>query len=80
MQQKENLPPDFSSASIDKIVELNVGGKVFMTKLSTLTAFEKSILGQLFMGKEGDLKENKRDLIQDSKGRFFIDADPYLFR
>ena len=94
MQQKENLPPQMNSDSStqnDKIIELNVGGKVFMTKTSTFTAFEDSFLGKFFSGLDesgtqrghNELLEGgggRLELLQDSKGRYFLDADPQLFR
>ncbi|KAF0043084.1 hypothetical protein F2P81_004421 [Scophthalmus maximus] len=63
-----------SSTSFPDIVELNVGGQVYVTRLQTLTAVPNSLLWTKFgQGSPGDLPT-------DSKGRFFVDRDGFLFR
>lgn len=57
-----------------EIVELNVGGQVYVTRLETLTAAPDSLLWAKFArGGPGDLPK-------DGKGRFFFDRDGFLFR
>ncbi|EFA76274.1 hypothetical protein PPL_10035 [Heterostelium album PN500] len=53
------------------IIELNVGGKHFMTTLQTLTQYSDSFLGVMF--------SNRFQLSFDKKGRVFIDRDGDLF-
>ncbi|KAL4608829.1 BTB/POZ domain-containing protein KCTD12 [Arapaima gigas] len=57
-----------------EIVELNVGGQVYVTRQSTLTAVPDSLLWTMFSQK------TPRELPRDSKGRFFLDRDGFLFR
>ena len=53
------------------IVNLNVGGRHFMTSLSTLKKEPGSLLAAMFTGDE--------PISMDSDGRYFIDADPDVF-
>ncbi|XP_029904357.1 BTB/POZ domain-containing protein KCTD12-like [Myripristis murdjan] len=62
------------SLPFPEIVELNVGGQVYVTRLETLTAVPKSLLWQKFS------QCSPGDLPKDSKGRFFFDRDGFLFR
>uniref|UniRef100_A0A3Q3XJ68 BTB domain-containing protein n=1 Tax=Mola mola TaxID=94237 RepID=A0A3Q3XJ68_MOLML len=63
-----------SGPCFPEIVELNVGGQVYVTRLETLTAAPNSLLWAKFSrGSPGDLP-------RDSKGRFFFDRDGFLFR
>ncbi|XP_078067673.1 uncharacterized protein LOC144492921 [Mustelus asterias] len=57
-----------------EIVELNVGGQVYITRYSTLLSVPDSLLSQMFGRKSG------LGLARDGKGRFFIDRDGFLFR
>lgn len=57
-----------------EIVELNVGGQVYVTRLETLTGVSDSLLWAKFT------KSSPVDLPKDSKGRFFFDRDGFLFR
>ncbi|GCC18122.1 hypothetical protein chiPu_0017808 [Chiloscyllium punctatum] len=57
-----------------EIVELNVGGQVYITRYSTLLSVPDSLLSQMFRPKSG------LGLARDGKGRFFIDRDGFLFR
>ncbi|XP_068168631.1 BTB/POZ domain-containing protein KCTD12-like [Antennarius striatus] len=65
--------PDKSS-SFPEIVELNVGGQVYVTRLQTLTGAPNSLLWTKFT------RSSPGDLPKDSKGRFFFDRDGFLFR
>lgn len=60
--------------SFPEIVELNVGGQVYVTRLETLTAVSNSLLWTKFT------QSCPGDLPKDSKGRFFFDRDGFLFR
>ncbi|CAL1603716.1 unnamed protein product [Knipowitschia caucasica] len=57
-----------------EVVELNVGGQVYVTRLDTLTAVPNSLLWSKFT------QSAPSDLPKDSKGRFFFDRDGFLFR
>uniref|UniRef100_A0A8D2QRJ4 BTB domain-containing protein n=1 Tax=Zosterops lateralis melanops TaxID=1220523 RepID=A0A8D2QRJ4_ZOSLA len=56
------------------IIELNVGGQVYITRHPTLVSVPGSLLWDMFTQK------NTRSLARDSKGRFFVDRDGFLFR
>ncbi|KAL0973756.1 hypothetical protein UPYG_G00210500 [Umbra pygmaea] len=58
------------------VIELNVGGQVYYTRLPTLTSIPNSLLGRLFSTKKG----SSNDLARDLRGRYFIDRDGFLFR
>ncbi|XP_053392162.1 BTB/POZ domain-containing protein KCTD7-like [Mercenaria mercenaria] len=53
------------------VVELNVGGKMMTTLLSTLTKDPDSMLAAMFSG--------RHVISKDKDGRFFIDCDGHLF-
>ncbi|XP_028815853.1 BTB/POZ domain-containing protein KCTD12b isoform X2 [Denticeps clupeoides] len=57
-----------------EIVELNVGGQVYITRCSTLTSVPDSLLWEMFTQK------SSKGLARDTKGRFFVDRDGFLFR
>jgi len=61
------------SGDQQRIVDLNVGGVLYTTSVETLTKDEGSLLFLMFSGDPGNL-------LQDSKGRVFIDRDGVLFR
>ncbi|XP_037309581.2 BTB/POZ domain-containing protein KCTD12-like [Pungitius pungitius] len=65
---------DSQSSTFSDIVELNVGGQVYVTRLETLTAVPDSLLWTKFT------QSSPGDLPKDSKGRFFFDRDGFLFR
>ncbi|AWP12259.1 putative BTB/POZ domain-containing protein KCTD8-like [Scophthalmus maximus] len=70
--------PD-SSISVEEvpfpeIVELNVGGQVYITRYSTLTSVPESLLWEMFS------RKSAKGLARDTKGRFFVDRDGFLFR
>lgn len=62
--------------SFPEVVELNVGGQVYFTRHSTLISIPHSLLWKMFSPK----RDTSNDLAKDSKGRFFIDRDGFLFR
>ncbi|XP_067116386.1 BTB/POZ domain-containing protein KCTD12-like [Osmerus mordax] len=57
-----------------EIIELNVGGQLYVTRHATLTAVPNSLLWTLFT------QRLPKDLPTDSKGRYFLDRDGILFR
>ncbi|XP_061542028.1 BTB/POZ domain-containing protein KCTD12b [Phycodurus eques] len=57
-----------------EIVELNVGGQVYITRYSTLTSVPDSLLYEMFS------RKSAKGLARDTKGRFFVDRDGFLFR
>ncbi|XP_062997942.1 BTB/POZ domain-containing protein KCTD12-like [Elgaria multicarinata webbii] len=57
-----------------EIVELNVGGQVYITRHNTLVSVPGSLLWEMFTQKTA------QSLARDSKGRFFVDRDGFLFR
>ncbi|MGH0165410.1 UNVERIFIED_CONTAM: hypothetical protein FKN15_049233 [Acipenser sinensis] len=57
-----------------EIIELNVGGQVYLTRHKTLIAVPDSLLWQMFNQK------TPKELSRDSKGRYFLDRDGFLFR
>lgn len=63
-----------SSSAFQEIVELNVGGQVYVTRHATLLAVPNSRLWSMFS------QQDPAELVRDSKGRFFIDRDGVLFR
>uniref|UniRef100_A0A8C5PIM2 BTB domain-containing protein n=1 Tax=Leptobrachium leishanense TaxID=445787 RepID=A0A8C5PIM2_9ANUR len=64
------LPISDMSFPFSDVVELNVGGQVYMTKNSTLT---ESTLHSMFS------RNNVKDLPRDNRSRFFIDREGFLF-
>ncbi|XP_061698439.1 BTB/POZ domain-containing protein KCTD12.1 [Syngnathoides biaculeatus] len=56
------------------VVELNVGGQVYVTRLQTLVAVPDSLLWRMFS------RRTPAELARDGKGRFFLDRDGFLFR
>ncbi|TRY82284.1 hypothetical protein DNTS_009386 [Danionella cerebrum] len=63
-----------SATPFSDIIELNVGGQVYVTRYTTLTAVQDSLLWDMFK------KKAPTELARDSKGRFFLDRDGFLFR
>ncbi|XP_033965898.1 BTB/POZ domain-containing protein KCTD12.1 [Pseudochaenichthys georgianus] len=57
-----------------EIIELNVGGQVYVTRHKTLVAVPDSLLWNMFS------KKSPKELARDSKGRYFLDRDGFLFR
>lgn len=54
------------------IVNVNVGGYVYTTSLSTLLRFPESMVGCMFSG--------RLTIAKDTRGNYFIDRDGELFR
>lgn len=65
-----------------EVVELNVGGQVYVTKHSTLLSVPDSTLAAMFSpsGPRGGGARRRGELPRDSRARFFIDRDGFLFR
>lgn len=87
------LSPSPSTSS--PIIELNVGGVIYATLLSTVTRDPNCLLGRLFAplvhsttagvgGGGAGSGEGKEDVAKgvtkDAKGRYFVDRDGVLFR
>ncbi|XP_077135947.1 BTB/POZ domain-containing protein KCTD8 [Ranitomeya variabilis] len=68
------LPISEMSYPFPDVVELNVGGQVYVTKFSTLTSVPDSTLYSMFS------RNNVKELPRDNRSRFFIDRDGFLFR
>uniref|UniRef100_G3UFK6 Potassium channel tetramerization domain containing 12 n=1 Tax=Loxodonta africana TaxID=9785 RepID=G3UFK6_LOXAF len=73
------LPSGSSSSSAEPglfpdIVELNVGGQVYVTRRCTVVSVPDSLLWRMFT------QQQPQELARDSKGRFFLDRDGFLFR
>ncbi|XP_078681685.1 uncharacterized protein LOC144916433, partial [Branchiostoma floridae x Branchiostoma belcheri] len=66
----EEIPIKMSGSN--DIVTLDVGGHVYRTAMTTLTRYPDSMLGAMFGGDLGALR--------DDQGRYFIDRDGALFR
>lgn len=69
-------------AGKEVLIEVNVGGKIFTTKRSTLTeGFSSSRLAHMvrsFVEEDKGGEEGKK-IVTDSDGRLFIDRDPAVF-
>nr|XP_005892991.1 PREDICTED: BTB/POZ domain-containing protein KCTD8 [Bos mutus] len=64
-----------------EVVELNVGGQVYVTKHSTLLSVPDSTLASMFSPSSPRGGARRRgELPRDSRARFFIDRDGFLFR
>lgn len=77
MAMKETILPisEVSGPSpFPEVVELNVGGQVYVTKRSTLVSMPDTTLHAMFT------RCPPRELPRDSRGRVFIDRDGFLFR
>ncbi|KAF5897218.1 BTB/POZ domain-containing protein KCTD12-like [Clarias magur] len=57
-----------------EIIELNVGGQIYVTRHSTLLSVPNSLLWGMFN------QHSASQLTRDSKGRYFVDRDGFLFR
>lgn len=76
MALPDNTPgiPVVEEVIFPEIVELNVGGQVYITRYSTLISVPDSLLGEMFS------RKTTKGLARDTKGRFFLDRDGFLFR
>uniref|UniRef100_A0A6J0V347 BTB/POZ domain-containing protein KCTD14 n=1 Tax=Pogona vitticeps TaxID=103695 RepID=A0A6J0V347_9SAUR len=61
------------SLQTSQIIELNVGGEIFMTTLSTLKKYPGSKLAEMFASGQPKLRT-------DAKGRYFIDRPGTYFK
>ncbi|XP_066488707.1 BTB/POZ domain-containing protein KCTD8 [Tiliqua scincoides] len=68
--------PAGGCAPFPEVVELNVGGQVYVTRHSTLLSVPDSTLARMFSPR----RSAPRELPRDSRARFFIDRDGFLFR
>ncbi|XP_041502059.1 BTB/POZ domain-containing protein KCTD12-like [Microtus oregoni] len=73
-EKSSDANPSEDCSNFPEIIELNVGGQVYITRYPTLISIPGSRLWEMFSVK------NPCSLIQDNKGRFFIDRDGFLFR
>uniref|UniRef100_A0A8C9FEK4 BTB domain-containing protein n=1 Tax=Pavo cristatus TaxID=9049 RepID=A0A8C9FEK4_PAVCR len=55
-------------------LSLNVGGQVYVTRRCTVVSVRDSLLWRMFS------QQQPSELPRDSKGRFFLDRDGFLFR
>ena len=60
------------SHGLPAVAELNVGGQLYTTSLTTLLRDPESLIAAMFSGRQR--------ILRDSRGRFFIDRDGQLFR
>ncbi|KAM6440712.1 BTB/POZ domain-containing protein KCTD8 [Liasis olivaceus] len=65
-----------AGCAFPEVVELNVGGQVYVTRHSTLLSVPDSTLARMFSPR----RSAPRELPRDSRARFFIDRDGFLFR
>ncbi|XP_059408445.1 BTB/POZ domain-containing protein KCTD12-like [Carassius carassius] len=63
-----------ASQRFPEIIELNVGGQVYVTRHSTLLSVPNTLLWTMFSQKK------PAELTTDCKGRYFLDRDGFLFR
>ncbi|XP_078073032.1 BTB/POZ domain-containing protein KCTD8-like isoform X1 [Mustelus asterias] len=68
------LPISEMSSSFPEVLELNVGGQVYVTKHDTLLSVSDCLLAKLFC------RNNAKVLPRDNRGRYFLDRDGFLFR
>ncbi|KAG8516506.1 BTB/POZ domain-containing protein KCTD8 [Galemys pyrenaicus] len=74
-------PGPCSPSPFPEVVELNVGGQVYVTKHSTLLSVPDSTLASMFSPSSPRGGARRRgELPRDSRARFFIDRDGFLFR
>ncbi|XP_044293835.1 BTB/POZ domain-containing protein KCTD12 isoform X2 [Varanus komodoensis] len=69
-----SVPGGGGGDAFPEIVELNVGGQVYVTRRGTVLSVRGSLLWRMFSQQEA------AELPRDSKGRFFLDRDGFLFR
>jgi len=66
------VDPYDNNNQFPSVINLNVGGYLFTTSLSTLTKYEDSMLAVMFSG--------RHEISRDENGRFFVDRDGKYFR
>jgi hypothetical protein len=69
-ENSSTLNPSFKN-----IIKLNVGGKIFITTLSTLLKYQNSFFHKFFSIQKFGMKSS--EMIEDS---YFLDRDPHLFK
>jgi len=69
--QKEKLQLDTNLVTFDEIVNINVGGGIFSTRLSTLRSEKDSMLAAMFSG--------RHNIAKDKLGNYFIDRSAKTF-
>ncbi|KAJ3593150.1 hypothetical protein NHX12_005486 [Muraenolepis orangiensis] len=74
MALREGQVSTSTSTSFPEIVELNIGGQPYTTRLETLTAAHGSLLWRTFS------QGSPETAARDGAGRFFFDRDGALFR
>ncbi|XP_078255286.1 BTB/POZ domain-containing protein KCTD8-like isoform X3 [Rhinoraja longicauda] len=76
MAVRDSILPisEMSAAPFPEVVELNVGGQVYVTKHHTLVSVADSLLAHLFSN------NSVKVLPRDNRGRYFLDRDGFLFR
>ncbi|XP_071947166.1 BTB/POZ domain-containing protein KCTD21-like [Antedon mediterranea] len=55
----------------DQIINLNVGGKHYVTNVSTLTMYPDSMIGSMFSGRFPPVKDNRGSYVIDRDGKIF---------
>lgn len=68
----DNVIRIFLKIKFPNVINLNVGGYLYTTSLSTLTKYEDSMLAVMFSG--------RHEIVRDENGRYFIDRDGKHFR
>lgn len=74
MAQATERRAESSTPAFPEIIELNVGGQIYVTRHTTLLSVPNSLFWSMFK------EHSSSQLTRDSKGRFFIDRDGFLFR
>nr|XP_060634446.1 BTB/POZ domain-containing protein KCTD8 [Anolis sagrei ordinatus] len=77
-----SCPSSSGLCSFPEVVELNVGGQVYVTRHATLLSVPDSTLAHMFSPRRGNSVGggSPRELPRDSRARFFLDRDGFLFR
>uniref|UniRef100_UPI00358F0283 BTB/POZ domain-containing protein KCTD12-like n=1 Tax=Myxine glutinosa TaxID=7769 RepID=UPI00358F0283 len=76
MALPDNVGPlsNGDAPGLSEVVELNVGGQVYLTRYATLRSAPGSLITHMFS------RKGTAELPRDGKGRYFIDRDGFLFR
>ena len=69
---KNELESNYTLFDSNSVVEVNVGGTVFSTFVSTLTKHPSSMLAAMFSG--------RHPIVTDKAGRPFLDRNPEMFK
>ncbi|XP_076452423.1 BTB/POZ domain-containing protein KCTD7-like [Babylonia areolata] len=68
---KDSSRDGSSAAPFPPIIRLNVGGHLYMTRLSTLLKYSDSMLAAMFSG--------RHQVDQDKDGNYFLDSNGHIF-